>query len=141
MAGVIDMQQMRYINLFSKISRVSTTKCFMYNNQIVFAVPKGQVSFAIGKDAVNVKRLRDTLRRKIKVVAMPDKDDDVGIIAFIKDLVSPVEFTNAEIKDSSVVITAGRQNKAALIGRNRVREKELLDILKNNFGFTKLKIA
>ena len=141
MAGVIDMQQMRYINLFSKISRVSTTKCFMYNNQIVFAVPKGQVSFAIGKDAVNVKRLRDTLRKKIKVVAMPDKDDDVGIIAFIKDLVSPVEFTNAEIKDSSVVITAGRQNKAALIGRNRVREKELLDILKNNFGFTKLKIA
>ena len=141
MAGVIDMQQMRYINLFSKISRVSTTKCFMYNNQIVFAVPRGQVSFAIGKDAVNVKRLRDTLRKKIKVVAMPDKDDDVGIIAFIKDLVSPVEFTNAEIKDSSVVITAGRQNKAALIGRNRVREKELLDILKNNFGFTKLKIA
>jgi len=141
MAGVIDMQQMRYINLFSKISRVSTTKCFMYNNQIVFAVPRGQVSFAIGKDAVNVKRLRETLRKKIKVVAMPGKDDGVGIIAFIKDLVSPVEFTNAEIKDSSVVITAGRQNKAALIGRNRVREKELLDILKNNFGFTKLKIA
>ncbi|MBT3642732.1 KH domain-containing protein [archaeon] len=141
MGTTIDMQFMRYINLFSKVCRVSTTKCFMYNNQIVFAVPKGQVSFAIGKDAVNVKRLRDTLRKKIKVIAMPAKDDDEGIITFIKDLVSPVEFTGVEIKDSGVTVTAGRQNKAALIGRNRVREKELLDILKNHFGFSKVKIA
>ncbi len=113
----------------------------MYNNQIVFAVPRGQVSFAIGKDAVNVKRLRDTLRKKIKVIAMPGRDDEGEVISFIKDLVSPVEFAGVEIKDSSITITAGRQNKAALIGRNRVREKELLDILKNNFGFSKLKIA
>ena len=72
---------------------------------------------------------------------MPAKDDDEGIITFIKDLVSPVEFTGVEIKDSGVTVTAGRQNKAALIGRNRVREKELLDILKNHFGFSKVKIA
>ena len=54
MAGVIDMQLMRYINLFSRISKVSTTKCFTYNNQIIFAVPKDKVSMAIGKGAENV---------------------------------------------------------------------------------------
>ena len=49
MAEIIDMQLMRYINLFSRTTRVPTTKCFVYNNQIVFAVPKAKVSVAIGR--------------------------------------------------------------------------------------------
>lgn len=141
MAGVIDMQLMRYLNLFSKISRVSTTNCFIYNSQIVFGVPKEKVSMAIGKEASNVRRMREILGRKIKIVAMPDKDDVHGIGEFIRDVIEPIEFTKSEIKDDSIIITAGRQNKAALIGRNRMREKELADALKNFFSITKLKIA
>jgi transcription termination/antitermination protein NusA len=141
MAEVIDMQLMRYINLFSKVSRVSTTKCFVYNNQIVFAVPKAKVSVAIGRDAINIKKLRDILRKKIKVVAMPDVDNREGIGKFVEAVVNPVEFNKIEVKENSVTINAGRQNKAALIGRNRGREKELSEILKNFFHITKFRIA
>jgi len=141
MAEVIDMQLMRYINLFSKVSRVSTTKCFVYNNQIVFAVPKSQVSVAIGRDASNVKRLRDILRKKIKVVAMPSIDSHEGIAKFVGDVVDPIEFNKVEVKDALVTINAGRQSKAALIGRGRIREKELADVLKNFFKIGKLRIA
>jgi NusA-like KH domain protein len=141
MAGVIDMQHMRYINLFARISKISTINCFIYNNQIVFAVPAIKVSQAIGKDAVNVKKLRDILRKKIKVVAMPDKNNREEIAKFIGDVVEPIEFNSVEVKDDSVTINAGRQSKAALIGRNRTREKELSDVLKNYFGIDKFKIA
>jgi NusA-like KH domain protein len=141
MAGTIDMQSMRYLNLFSKVSRVSTTRCFVYNNVIVFAVPKSKVSLAIGKDAANVKKLNTILRKRIKVVAMPDRDSREGIAKFIEAVVAPIEFNGVEVKDSSVVISAGRQSKAALIGRNRSREKELSEVLKNYFGITKLRIA
>lgn len=140
MAGVINMQFMRYINLFSKISRVATTNCFVYNGQIFFAVHPSRVSQAIGKNAVNVKKLRDILGKKIKVVAMPGRDDYQGIEKFIKDVVEPVEFNKIEIKGDSVLITAGRQSKAALIGRNRAREKELSEILKNYFHLSQLRI-
>lgn len=140
MAEVIDMQFMRYINLFEKTSKVSTTKVFMYNNHIVFAVPKSKVSFAIGKNAVNVKKLSDILRRKIKIVAMPTIDDKEGIAKFIAEVVAPVEFNKVEVNNGSVVITAGRQSKAALIGRNRIREKELSEVLKNFFHIAKFKI-
>ncbi len=141
MAGTIDMQLMRYINLFSKVSKVSTTKCFVYNNQIIFAVPSSKVSLAIGKNAVNVKRLRDILRKKIKVVAMPDCEDRDGIGKFVEDVVDPVEFNKVEVKENSLTITAGRQSKAALIGRGRQREKELAEVLKNFFGIIKFRIA
>jgi len=141
MAGTIDMQLMRYINLFSKTTNVQTTKVFTYNNQIIFAVPSSKVSIAIGKGAVNVKRLNDILRKKIKVVAMPAIDDNEAIGKFVGDVVAPVEFNKIEVKENSIIVTAGRQSKAALIGRNRIREKELADALKNFFHIAKLKIA
>ena len=143
------MQLMRYINLFDRVTRVPTTKCFVYNNQIIFAVPKAQVSMAIGRDAVNVRKLNSILRRKIRVVAMPmrdffpghgDKSDD-GIGKFVEAVVSPIEFNKIEVKENSVVINAGRQSKAALIGRGRQREKELSEVLKNFFNIAKLRIV
>ncbi len=141
MAGVIDMQTMRYINLFAKITKVSTTKVFVYNNQIVFAVPKAMVSLAIGKGASNIKKISETLRKKIRVVVMPAVDDNEGIKKFVADIVSPIEFNGIELKFGGLVINAGRQSKAALIGRNRQREKELADVLKDFFGINKLRIV
>ena len=141
MAGVINMQMMRYINLFSKTTRVQTTKVFSYNNQIIFVVPKSKVSIAIGRDAVNAKKLNEILRKKIKIIAMPATDDNEGIGKFIRDIVAPVEFNGIEMRGDSLVVNAGRQSKAALIGRGRQREKEIADVLKNFFGITKLRIA
>jgi len=141
MAEVIDMQLMRYINLFSRTTRVLTTKCFVYNNQIVFAVPKAKVSVAIGRGAENVKKLNGILRKKIKVVAMPSLDSREGIGKFVEAVVAPIEFNKVEVKENSVTISAGRQSKAALIGRGRQRERELSEVLKNFFHITRLRIA
>lgn len=141
MASTIDMQLMRYINLFARTTKVTTTKVFYYNNQIIFAVPKAKMSTAIGKGACNIKRMSETLRKKIKVVVMPAVDDIEGIKKFVGDVVAPIEFNGIELKGGSLVINGGRQSKAALIGRNRVREKELGDVLKDFFGINKLRIA
>jgi NusA-like KH domain protein len=139
--ATIDMKHMRYINLFSKVSHVPTTKCFVYNGQIIFVVPKGKVSKAIGKEAANVKRLRDILRKKIRVVAMPNKESRESVAKFVVDVVDPIEPSKVEVRENSITISAGRQNKAALIGRNRVREKELFGVLKDYFNIGKLRIA
>ena len=55
MTNVLDMDFIRYLNLFEKISRVRTNHCFRYNNNIVFAVPKNVFSKAIGKDGRNIR--------------------------------------------------------------------------------------
>jgi NusA-like KH domain protein len=139
MAKTIDMQFMRYINLFEKISRVSTTNCFVYNNVIIFAVPKELVSTAIGPGASNVKRMSETLRKKIKVVTMPT--GDAGIKKFIEEIVEPIKLNSLELKDGIVIVSADRQGKAMLIGRNRVREQELTEILTKTLKVQGLKIG
>ncbi|MCR4284840.1 MAG: KH domain-containing protein [archaeon] len=141
MVETIDMQLMRYINLFSKISGVSTTKCFVYNRQIIFAVPRSKVSRAIGPGAENIRKIRSVLGRKIRVIVMPEGESREEIGKFVEAVINPIEFNKIEIKENSITINAGRQSKASLIGRNRAREKELSDIMKNFFHISKLRIA
>ena len=141
MAGTIDMQLMRYINLFARTTRVQTRRVFVYNNQIVFAVPKVKVSLAIGKGAINVKKLSGILRKKIKIITMPVADSNEAIGKFVEEVVAPIEFNGVEVNGNSIIVNAGRESKAALIGRGRQREKELADVLKNFFGIVRFRIA
>jgi transcription antitermination factor NusA-like protein len=85
--------------------------------------------------------LSGILRKKIRVIAMPLGDEDEAIGKFVEDIVSPIEFNKVEVKSDGIVINAGKHSKAALIGRNRVREKELGGVLGDFFGVSKLRIA
>jgi NusA-like KH domain protein len=138
MINTIDMKIMRYINLFRKISGISTRNCFIYNNVIIFAVPKNAVSRAVGKNGANMRKIGEILRKKIKVIEMAEKKDELE--RFVLDIVSPVGFNKLELKNDCVMISAGRQSKASLIGRGRQREVELKNILSKCFGIKKVRI-
>ncbi|MFA5484812.1 MAG: hypothetical protein WC260_00980 [Candidatus Pacearchaeota archaeon] len=139
MVKVIDMQLIRYINIFSKITKIEAKHCFKYNNQIIFLVNKSVVSKAIGKDADNVKKMNRIIGRKIKIISLPSKEEK-EIISFTEKLLSPIELNKIELKKDILFIDASRINKATLIGRNRLKEKELSKIIKDIFGF-ELKIG
>lgn len=149
MGKTIDMQLMRYINLFARVSRVSTTDCFVYNDTIYFAVPKKMMSEAIGKSASNVKTLSETLRRRIRVISAPkkeffDKADNSEkekiIEEFIREIVAPVEFTSFNFIEGVATVSGTRESKAMMIGRDRAREKELNEILERTFGVKEFKV-
>lgn len=134
MAQIIDMQVMRYINLFTKITRISPRYCFKYNNQLIYLVKNNEVSKAIGKEAINAKKIMSTLRKKIKILAIPKDDSSKEIKLFLEKLVEPVEVTDVDIRDEIIKVSATRINKSSLIGRERVREKEMAKIIKDLLG-------
>ena len=135
MVNILDMRDIRYINLFSRITKVQTRYCFIYNDTIIFAVPRNLVSKAIGKEGTNVRRMNDILKRKIKIIGNPEEGtQNVGEIKrFIEDIVHPVTFKDIEITETDLILNAGSQSKAALIGRQRRRESELKEIIKDYF--------
>lgn len=131
MVNTIDMQEMRYLNLFERISRVRTLFCFKYNGAIVFCVPKPFVQKSIGYNGRNIREMSEILGRKIKVVAQPQGIKDAEF--FIRAVASPITFKNFEIKNNEIQITGG-DNKAILIGRNKLRLQEMQKIVKDFFG-------
>lgn len=145
MTKTFDMQFIRYINLFGRVTRISPKHCFSYNNMLVFVVPKEAVSSAIGPDNVNLKKLSDILGKRIRVLAQPMGSKD--LIPFIQTLVSPIQFEKLEVVENpnnptkeAIITTAGRENKAMLIGRERAREAELKEILDQYFHIKNLRI-
>ncbi|HTY43817.1 MAG TPA: hypothetical protein VMC80_01090 [Patescibacteria group bacterium] len=133
MASTINMQDMRYLNLFEKITKIGTRFYFVYNGTIFFCVPKHLISKAVGEEGRNVRTMNNILRKRIRIIPMP-----IGIQhirPFIETIVSPVTFKDVEVKDSEVILNAGNtQNKAALMGRNKVRLSEMQKIIHDFFG-------
>lgn len=132
MRKTIDMQVMRYINLFARISKVPPKHCFIYNSMLIFTVPKSKVQQAIGKNSENLKKMGEILKRKVKVAAIPYGLGDAE--KFIQTIVSPIEVKGVEIDGNMLMINAGQQSKAMLIGRNKLRFEEMKKIIKDYFG-------
>lgn len=130
--SIIDMKLMRYINLLDRASHVKTRNCFVYNNIIIFAVPRAMVSQAIGPGAMNVRRIQEQLGKRVRIISEPRGIEDAP--DFVREVVSPVRFNSLELKDNILVLNAGSISKAALIGRNKKRLEELQEIVRNNFG-------
>ncbi len=128
----LDMQYIRYLNLLEKISRVRAKHCFTYNNAILFSVPREFVAKTIGLEAINIRKIFEITGKRAKIVALPDNISDAE--KFISDVISPVGFNEININENEILITAGSHNKAALIGRNKVRLIELQGIVKDYFN-------
>ena len=113
--------------MLDRESRVKTTKCFVYNNAIFFAVPESMMSRAIGPGALNIRKIQEQIGKRVKIIREPAGTTDIE--KFIQDIIEPVRFKSIQMESNSVIINAGPQSKAALIGRNRRREDELKGII------------
>ena len=131
MVRTIEMQDMRHLNLFARITKVNTRFCFPYNGVIVFCVPKPMISKAVGREGRNIKKLSEILGKRIKIVPTPRGIVDTK--QFIENIVKPVTFNDLEINGNEIVLNAGMQNKAALIGRNKRRLLEMQKIVHDFF--------
>ena len=138
MIKVLDMQFIRYANLFSKITNVRTNHCFEYNHTIIFVVPRNLVQKAIGVQNKNLEKLSRIIGKKIKIVAIPLGRQDIK--NFVSIITRPVRFKSIEIQDDEVIINAGPQSKASLIGREKTGLEEMENILGQYFGVRKVRI-
>jgi len=132
LAGTINMQDMRHLNLFRRITGISTRYVLKYNEMLIFCVPKALLSKAIGENARNLRKIKEILGKRIKVIPIPNGIQHAK--EFIEAIVSPVQFKDIEVQGSEIILTAGKQSKAALIGRNKRRLNEMQEIIKNFFG-------
>jgi len=132
MINKIDMKDMRHLNLFSKITNLQTRFHFSYNDTLMFCVPKSKITQALGRDNENLRKLSGIVKKRIRVLPMPRGIEDAK--TFIQQIIAPVSFKEIEITPEEIIINAGPQNKAALLGRNKRRLLEMQQIVKDFFS-------
>lgn len=131
MANTIDMQDLRYLNLFNNVTRINTQYCFEYNNIIFFCVPKNLISRAIGENASNIRRMSEIMKKRVRIIAIPKDISDAKM--FIETITNPVQIKEIEINENEIIVGGNVQTKAALIGRNKRRLLEMQSIIRDFF--------
>jgi NusA-like KH domain protein len=130
--NTLDMKDIMHLNLFSQVTRINTRFCIKYNETIIFCVPKNLLNKALGEQGKNVRRISETIGKRVRIIPVPRGLHDAR--GFISTIVKPVTFKDFQVNGNEIIITAGSQSKAALIGRDKRRLIELQKIAEDFFG-------
>ncbi len=125
----LDLNLIGYINIFGKLTKVNAKDCFYSENELVFVVKQADLTRAIGKQGVNIKKVSNLLKKKIKVIAFND-----DIVKFVGNLIYPIKAKEIRKEDNKVIITAeNNTDKGRIFGRSKENLKEIQGIVNKYF--------
>ncbi len=109
-------ENMQYINMASRITKTTIINCVINDDNLIFIVNNGQIGQAIGKNAKNLKKLRNLFKKNIKFVEY-NKDKKI----FIENLCKPYNVNNITFEGSEDNIIAkvevDSSEKSKIIGK------------------------
>ncbi|OYT57165.1 MAG: NusA-like transcription termination signal-binding factor [Thermoprotei archaeon] len=124
-------EEMRYIALFQDLTRATVRDCIIdeSENRIIFLVKPGDMGLAIGRNGINIKRLRKLLGRNIEVVEYADTVEKLAKNALAPARVLNVKVLQTPTGKKKVIVTVDPQDKGIAIGkagRNVARARMIL---------------
>lgn len=125
------------MSLFESVTRTKVKDCFVDDNEVLtYVVEENMIGKAIGKKAVNVKKLERMLSRKIKIVEF-----NPSLVQFVKNLFAPVSATEVKQDGKNVTVSAETtQAKAIIIGRSGRNLRNAESIVKKYFDIEKISV-
>jgi N utilization substance protein A len=128
---------LKIMSLFERITKTNLKDCFIDQNSLLtFVVKQNQIGKAIGKNAVNVKKIQNLLNRKIKIVEF-----NSDLIKFVRNLIAPLKILEVKNENHSIFIKGSDvRTKGLLIGKNSKNLRNLENIVKKYFKIKEIKV-
>lgn len=134
---VFDVNIINMMKLFDNVTHASVKDCIVEDERIIFIVDEGQLMKALGKGAVNIKRLSELLKKKIKIVEYSSDK-----FKFIQHFIHPLKVDNISEEDGVVMLeSADTKTKGLLIGRAAKNLRKLEEYIRRYFEVKEIKVA
>jgi N utilization substance protein A len=130
-------EMLKVIALFESVTKAKLKDCFIDDLGIlVFVVDERDMSKAIGKGGATVRRIKDMLKRKIKIVEFSPNLEE-----FASNLIYPIKPKSIELSDGTLTV-AGEdiESRSMLIGRDSRNLKNYKAILQRYFDVKEMRI-
>jgi len=132
-----DLDLMKFISLFESLTNANVKDCISHEDMLIFIVDEGQIGKAVGKNGVNVKRLSNMLKKKLKIVEFNSNK-----LQFIKNYIYPLKASDIQEENNIITITGpDTKTKGLLIGRNAKNLNDLKNIVRRFFEFEDIKVV
>jgi N utilization substance protein A len=129
MSIVLDKSSLAFMSSFERITKAKVKDFTEYGEMLLFIVQPGELFKAIGPKGINVKKLSNKLKKRIKIVEFND-----DVLVFVKNMIHPLKATNITQEGSIITIESDEaKTKGLLIGRNAQNLRQLEKVVKRYF--------
>lgn len=113
---VLDAETLRIFAMFEGMTRASLKDVLDEEDRIIFVVDEGQVGRAVGKGAVNLKRLRENMQKEVVLIGFAADREQMLKNVFHRFTVEKVEW---EDRNGDIIahVTIPAEEKGKAIGK------------------------
>lgn len=110
---ILDQETFGLSSLLEKLTGAKVKDCFIDNDVIYFVVGAGELGRVVGKDGINIRRVQEELKKRIRVIEYRD-----SVVDFVKNIIYPLEAEEVILQEKMVLIRDhSKKTKSLLIGR------------------------
>ncbi|MFH1779894.1 MAG: NusA-like transcription termination signal-binding factor [Candidatus Micrarchaeota archaeon] len=137
MSSIISNEELQLINLLEEKTGASAKDVVNDADGVIFVVNPGELGKAIGKQGVNIHKLKGMLGKPVEITEYADE-----LKSFLSNLFKPVAVEDVSVQsDGKIVhIKVDSENKGLAIGRNGSKIKKARLLLKRLFNIEEFKI-
>lgn len=131
-----DINIMKFISMFESLTNAKVKDCIDTEGMLVFIVEQGEMAKAIGKKGINVKKIENIIKKKIKVIEYSS-----ALIEFVQNVIMPLRAE--EITEENKIVTIkspNSQTRGLLIGRSAVNLRGFEKIVQRYFDVKEIKV-
>jgi NusA-like KH domain protein len=121
----LSMDDILLMNAMSKVSGVDAKDCIETNGMVSFLVKGSEVGRAIGKGAVNVKKLENSLKKRVEVLGFYEKPEEMVTRTF------DVQAEEVNKKKGKLIVKLNAMNKKKVFS-NSGRFRRIKELMKRN---------
>lgn len=130
-------ESIEFINLFERVTKARVKDCLIEDGKVIFIVEEGQVRKSLGKDNINLEKIKRLTRKEIQVIGFSS-----NLVKFINNLLYPVRADNISVEDKVVLISSkDPRTKGKIFGRSKERLKWINDVVKKYFDIEEVKVV
>jgi len=122
----LSMDDIMLMNALQQVTGVSAKDCFVEKDTVSFLVKYEEMGRAIGKSASNIKKLQESLKKKIELVPYSEKPEEMVAKAL------EIKITGSKKNGNRFVVSVEASQKPKAF-RNIPRLKRLRELMKRNF--------
>jgi len=128
--------EMRYITVFEGLTGATALDCVVdkIKNRVIFVVKPGQAGLAIGPAGINLKKIREFIKKDIEVVEYSDNPRELIKNCFIPARVLNIRIVSNPNGRKIAYVTVPNNQRGLAIGREGRRIARAKILAKRYFG-------
>ncbi len=134
---IYDSNIIKFMSSFESLTKAKLKDCINEPDRLIFIVEEGELGKAVGKKALNVKKLENFFRKKVKIVEFHS-----NLFNFIQASIYPLRLNEIH-EEEGIVIMVGpdAQTKGLLIGKNAANLRKLEEYVRRYFKVKEIKVV